>query len=124
MNGNRIVVKVGTSTLTYESGRLNIRRIEKLVEVLCDLSNSGKEVVLVSSGAIGVGMGKLGMKKRPSLTREKQAVAAVGQCELMFIYDKMFGEYNHTVGQLLITRSDVENPERRANLINCFETVF
>ena len=87
MNGNRIVVKVGTSTLTYESGRLNIRRIETLVEVLCDLSNSGKEVVLVSSGAIGVGMGKLGMKKRPSLTREKQAVAAVGQCELMFIYD-------------------------------------
>ena len=100
----RVVVKVGTSTLTYENGKLNIRAIESLCKVLCDLQNAGKEVVLVSSGAIGVGVGKLGLRVRPSSTREKQAVAAVGQCELMFIYDKLFGEYNGTVAQVLLTR--------------------
>ncbi len=124
MNGNRIVIKVGTSTLTYESGRLNIRRIEQLVEVLCDLSNSGKEVVLVSSGAIGVGMGKLGLKKRPSLTREKQAVAAVGQCELMFIYDKMFGEYNHNIAQVLLTKYSIDTDFKRHYAVNTLETLI
>ena len=120
----RIVVKVGTSSLTYHTGKLNIRRIRKLAEVLSDLLNSGVQVTLVSSGAIGVGASKLGLLERPTDTPGRQAAATVGQCELMFMYDKMFGEYNHTVGQLLITRSDVENPERRENLINCFEKLF
>ena len=97
MKAKRIVVKVGTSTLTYDSGRLNIRRIDHLCKVLSDLQNSGREVILVSSGAIGVGVGKLGLKQRPKETRKKQAVAAVGQCELMFVYDKLFGEYNRRI---------------------------
>lgn len=120
----RIVVKVGTSTLTYESGRLNLRRVETLVKVLCDLQNSGKDVILVSSGAIGVGVGKLGLKKRPSETREKQAVAAVGQCELMFIYDKLFGEYNHRIAQVLLTKHDVETEQKRLNVINTMNTLL
>ena len=124
MDGKRIVVKVGTSTLTHESGRLNLRRIEQLVKVLCDLSNSGKEVVLVSSGAIGVGVGKLGLKKRPSLTREKQAVAAVGQCELMFIYDKMFGEYNHNIAQVLLTKYSIDTDFKRHYAVNTLETLI
>ena len=91
----RVVVKVGTSTLTYENGKVNIRNLELLCKVLSDLHNSGKQVILVSSGAIGVGMGKLKLKTRPKETRYKQALAAVGQCELMFLYDKFFGEYNN-----------------------------
>ena len=93
----RIVVKVGTSTLTYENGKINLRRMEVLCKVLSDLQNSGKEIILVTSGAIGVGVGKLGLAQRPQETERKQAVAAVGQCELMFMYDKLFGEYNRTV---------------------------
>lgn len=120
----RIVVKVGTSTLTYETGKTNIRRMMKLVSVLSDLLNSGIEVVLVTSGAIGVGVGKLGLKERPKDTPGRQAAATVGQCELMFMYDKLFGEYGHTVGQLLITRGDIDNDERRSNLINTFEQLF
>lgn len=120
----RIVVKVGTSTLTYETGKTNIRRMMKLVSVLSDLMNSGIEVVLVTSGAIGVGVGKLGLKERPKDTPGRQAAATVGQCELMFMYDKLFGEYGHTVGQLLITRGDIDNDERRLNLINTFEQLF
>ena len=120
----RIVVKVGTSSLTYQTGKLNIRRIRKLGEVLSDLLNSGVQVALVSSGAIGVGASKLGLAKRPTDTPGRQAAATVGQCELMFMYDKVFSEFGHTVGQLLITRSDVENTERRENLINCFEKLF
>ncbi|MCI1981850.1 MAG: glutamate 5-kinase, partial [Oscillospiraceae bacterium] len=89
----RIVVKVGTSTLTYENGKLNLRRVERLCKVLSDLQNSGREMILVTSGAIGVGVGKLGLPGRPQSTEQKQAAAAVGQCELMFIYDKFFGEY-------------------------------
>ena len=120
----RIVIKVGTSSLTYSTGKLNIRRIRKLGEVLSDLLNSGIQVALVSSGAIGVGASKLGLLQRPTDTPGRQAAATVGQCELMFMYDKVFSEFGHTVGQLLITRSDVENAERRANLINCFEKLF
>lgn len=123
-DAKRVVVKVGTSTLTYSNGKINIRRLKCLAEVLSDLQNSGKQVTLVSSGAIGVGAVKLGLKERPSDTPGRQAAATVGQCELMFMYDKLFGEYGHTVGQLLITRSDIENPERRENLINCFEQLF
>ena len=99
----RVVVKVGTSTLTYENGKLNLRRVESLCRVLSDLQNGGREIVLVTSGAIGVGMGKLGLHDRPSETEKKQALAAVGQCELMFIYDKFFGEYSRTVAQVLLT---------------------
>ena len=120
----RIVVKVGTSTLTYSTGKTNIRRMHKLVSVLSDIVNSGVEVALVTSGAIGVGVGKLGLKEKPADTAGKQAAATIGQCELMFMYDKLFGEYGHTVGQLLITKSDVENDERRENLINTFNKLF
>ena len=120
----RIVVKVGTSTLTYNTGKTNIRRMHKLVSVLSDIANSGVEVALVTSGAIGVGAGKLGLSEKPADTPGRQAAATIGQCELMFMYDKLFGEYGHTVGQLLITKSDVENDERRENLINTFNRLF
>jgi glutamate 5-kinase len=114
----RIVVKVGTSTLAYPGYRMNIRRVEKLVKVLSDIRNSGTEVLLVSSGAIAMGIGKLGMQKRPSDLAGKQACAAIGQCELMYIYDKYFSEYNHTVAQVLLTGDDLKNPDRRANFKN------
>lgn len=120
----RIVVKVGTSTLIHKNGKANLRSMSGLVSVLSGILNSGVEVVLVTSGAIGAGSGKLGLKERPRDTPGKQAAAAVGQCELMFLYDKLFSEYGHTVGQLLITKSDVENDERRENLINTFKRLF
>lgn len=123
-NVKRIVVKVGTSTLTYDTGKTNIRRMHKLVSVLSDIVNSGIEVALVTSGAIGVGVSRLGLKEKPQDTPGRQAAATVGQCELMFMYDKLFSEYGHTVGQLLITKSDVENDERRENLINAFGKLF
>lgn len=119
-----IVFKVGTSTLTYSNGKLNLRHIEELVRVLSDLSNSGERVCLVTSGAIGVGVGKLGLSERPKDTAGKQAAATVGQCELMFIYDKLFSEYGHKIGQLLITKKDIEDPERHKNLVNTFEKLF
>ncbi len=114
----RIVIKIGTSTLAHSTGRINIRRIEWLCKVMSDLKNSGHEIILVSSGAIGMGVGKLGLGGRPEDIASKQAAAAVGQCELMYVYDKLFAEYNHTVGQILITGSDIENNERRANFEN------
>ena len=123
-NAKRIVFKVGTSTLTYSNGKTNIRRMAKLVSILSDLHNEGREIVLVTSGAIGVGVGKLGLKERPKDTPGRQAAACIGQCELMFMYDKFFSEYSHTIGQLLITKSDVENDERRNNLINAFNTML
>lgn len=104
----RIVVKVGTSTLAHPTGRLNIQRMEKLCKVLSDLKNMGHEIILVSSGAIAMGFGKLNLSERPKDVPTKQACAAVGQCELMYIYDKLFTEYNHTVAQLLITAPDIE----------------
>ena len=104
----RIVVKVGTSTLAHPTGRLNIQRMEKLCKVLSDLKNMGHEIILVSSGAIAMGFGKLNLSERPKDVPTKQAFAAVGQCELMYIYDKLFTEYNHTVAQLLITAPDIE----------------
>lgn len=114
----RIVIKVGTSTLAYGTGMLNIRRVEELCRVMSDLKNAGNEVILISSGAIGMGVGKLGLKKRPTDIPSKQAAAAVGQCELMYTYDKLFGEYNHTVAQILLTKEDVENDTRRENFKN------
>ena len=112
---HRIVVKVGTSTLAYPNGRLNLRRIEKLVKVLADLKNSGKEILLVTSAAIGVGAGLLGLKERPHDTGGKQAAAAVGQCELMYTYDKLFSEYGHQTAQVLLTRDVIEDERRRHN---------
>ena len=123
-SAKRIVVKVGTSTLTHETGKINIRRMVKLCSVLADLHNSGMEVVLVTSGAIGVGVGKLGLKERPKDIPGRQAAATVGQCELMFMYDKHFGENGVKTGQLLITKSDIENTQRRENLENTFEKLF
>jgi glutamate 5-kinase len=114
----RIVVKLGTSTLAYTSGRLNIRRVEELCSVMSDLKNAGHEIVLVSSGAIGMGIGKLNLKERPTDIPTKQAAAAVGQCELMYVYDKLFAEYNHTVAQILITKADTTNEERSQNFHN------
>ena len=116
----RVVVKVGTSTLTYENGKLNLRRVESLCRVLSDLQNGGREIILVTSGAIGVGMGKLGLRERPSETEKKQALAAVGQCELMFIYDKFFGEYSRTVAQVLLTGDVVDHERSRKNVENTF----
>ena len=121
---DRIVIKVGTSTLTYATGKANIRRMQTLVRTLADLHNSGCEIVLVTSGAIGVGVGKLGLKSRPETTPERQAAACIGQCELMFMYDKHFGENGVKTGQLLITKSDIENDQRRENLENTFEKLF
>lgn len=116
-DNKRIVIKVGTSTLAHKTGKLNIRRVENLVKILADLSNSGKEIILVSSGAMGLGMGKLGLVKKPSDTPSKQALAAVGQCELMYMYDKLFGEYNIVVAQLLLTKYILLD-ERKANVEN------
>ncbi len=124
MENKRIVVKVGTSTLTYENGKLNYRTIESLCKVLSDLQNKGEQIMLVSSGAIGVGMGKTGLVKRPSETKKKQALAAIGQCELMFMYDKFFGEYNHSVAQILLTRYAVETEQKRQNIINTIDELL
>ena len=114
----RIVVKVGTSTLAHPTGRLNIRHVEELVKVLSDLKNAGHEVVLVSSGAIGMGVGKLNLPGKPSDMPTKQAAAAVGQCELMYTYDKLFAQYNHTVAQILLTGEDIDHEDRRQNFEN------
>lgn len=120
----RIVVKVGTSTLAHKTGQLNIRHIEKLCKVLSDIKNAGNEVILVSSGAIGMGMGKLQLRERPKTLPEKQAAAAVGQCELMYAYDKLFSEYHHTVGQILLTGADVRDEHRCQNFINTTERLL
>ena len=114
----RIVVKIGTSTLAHPTGHLNIRRVEELCKIISDIKNSGHEVIMVSSGAIGMGVGKLGLRSRPQDIPTKQAAAAVGQCELMYTYDKLFSEYNHTVAQLLITGDDVQNEDRHNNFSN------
>ena len=114
----RIVVKVGTSTLAHPTGLLNIRRVEQLCAVMSDLKNAGHQLILVSSGAIGMGVGKLSLSARPTDIPTKQAAAAVGQCELMYTYDKLFTEHNHTVAQLLVTGADLNHPERRDNFRN------
>ena len=114
----RAVVKIGTSTLTYANGCVNIRRIESLCKIVSDLMNAGHEMILVSSGAIGMGVGKLRLGARPKDIAGKQACAAVGQCELMYTYDKLFAEYNHTVAQLLLTAPDLACDDRRAKFEN------
>lgn len=117
----RLVVKVGTSTLAHETGKLNIKRTNALCGVLSDLKNAGHEVILVSSGAIGMGVGKLALKEKPTDIPTKQAAAAVGQCELMYTYDRTFTEYGHTVAQILLTGSDFSAPDRHENFNN---TIF
>ncbi len=114
----RIVVKIGTSTLAHPTGLLNIRRVESLCRVMSDLKNAGHELILVSSGAIGMGVGKLSLGTRPTDVPTKQAAAAVGQCELMYTYDKLFSEYNHTVAQILVTGEDIGHEDRRVNFHN------
>ena len=114
----RVVIKVGTSTLTHKNGNLNIRRVEEMCKVIADLKNAGNEIILVSSGAIGLGVGKLSLKEKPTDIPTKQAAAAIGQCELMYIYDQQFSRYNHTVAQILLTGEDFEDPVRHANFSN------
>ena len=123
-NARRIVVKIGTSTLTYPTGRLHIRRIEQIVRALSDLKNSGREIVLVTSGAIGVGAARLKLAERPRETRMKQAAAAIGQVELMYLYDKLFMSYGHTVAQILMTRILTDRDNTRQNLINTFDSLL
>jgi len=120
----RTVIKVGTSTLAHTGGRLNIRRVELLCKILSDLKNAGHQVVLVSSGAIGMGVGKLGLAGRPADMPGKQAAAAVGQCELMYVYDKLFSEYNHTVAQLLLTADDIKDPRRSIHVHDTLERLL
>ena len=120
----RIVIKIGTSTLAYEGGRMNIRRVEHLCKVISDIKNSGHKIILVSSGAIGMGVGKLSMSAYPDDIPSKQAAAAVGQCELMYVYDKLFTEYNHTVAQILLTGSDFSHQDRCKNFENTLEKLL
>ena len=114
----RVVIKIGTSTLAHPTGHLNIRRTEQLCKIISDIKNAGNQVILVSSGAIGMGIGKLGLLKRPDDIPTKQAAAAVGQCELMYTYDRIFSKYHHNVAQLLITGDDVEDDNRHTNFTN------
>ena len=114
----RIVIKVGTSTLAHSTGLLNIKRVEQMCKVISDLKNAGNEIVLVSSGAIGMGVGKLSLNGKPSDMSTKQAAAAIGQCELMYTYDKMFSEHNHTVAQILLTGAFVAIEDYGKNLNN------
>ena len=116
-----MVVKVGTSTLTHVTGRINIRHVEALCKVLSDIRNAGHELILVSSGAIGMGVGKMNLPKRPDDMPSKQAMAAIGQCELMYFYDRLFSEYSHVVAQILLTGEDLRDEKRRTNFIN---TIF
>ncbi len=123
-NAARIVVKIGTSTLTYDNGKVNIRKFDQIARVISDINNSGREVVLVSSGAGGVAMGKLGCSEKPKDMARKQAFAAVGQCELMYMYDKMFSDYNCTVAQVLLTKEDIDIPNRLTNTQNTFHALL
>ncbi len=123
-NAKRIVIKVGTSTLTHTSGRMNLIRMDRLSMTLSELINQGREVILVSSGAIGVGLGKMSIKKRPEGMGIKQALAAIGQCELMNIYSKMFSTYNQIVAQILLTKNDVDDRLKLKNIENTFENLL
>ena len=120
----RIVVKVGTSTLAHAGGRLNIRRVELMCKVLSDIKNAGHEVILVSSGAIGMGVGKLGLPGRPGDMPGKQAAAAVGQCELMYTYDRLFSQYSHVVAQILLTAEDIRHPLRSSHVHDSLERLL
>ena len=120
----RLVIKLGTSTLTHKTGLINIQQFEKLVKIIADIKNSGIEVVIVSSGAIGLGVGKLKLETKPTDMPTKMAVASIGQCELMSLYDEFFGEYNHIVAQILLTKDIVDDEIKKRNLINNFNKLF
>lgn len=120
----RVVIKVGTSTLTYKTGNINMRRVKKMVEVLSDLKNEGHDIILVSSGAVGVGVGCIGLQSRPTDMPTKQACAAVGQSKLMGFYQDEFGRFNHTVAQILATRDVFSNKIRRENIFNTMHTLL
>ena len=120
----RIVVKVGSSTLTHPQGGLHFQKIDQLAMALSDIKNSGKDVILVSSGAVSAGVAKLQMRHRPTLMKEKQAAASVGQSELMFIYDKFFSQYGQTIAQLLLTKTITHNETLRMNAVNTLETLL
>ena len=119
-DAHTVVLKVGTSTLTHSTGMLNLRRIEELVRNICDLQNSGRRMILVSSGAVSAGLAKIGFVKRPDKLEEKQAAAAVGQSELMNLYDGLFSKYGHKIAQMLLTRDAVEHPIMRRNAEGTF----
>ncbi len=123
-NSKRIVVKIGTSSITYKNGKLNLRQIERLTEILTDLSNSGKEIILVTSGAIGAGMGKLGLSNKPKTLEMKQATAAIGQAYLMQIYQNFFGKYNQVCAQMLLTKDVLEKGVKRDNVVRTFDELF
>ena len=123
-NAKTVVVKVGTSTLTHQNFRMNLYRIEALTRTLSDLKNTGKNIVLVTSGAIGAGIAKTGMDHRPEKIEDKQALAAIGQSELMRIYEHFFSMFGHTVAQILVTRDIMENPKARKNAENTFATLL
>ena len=123
-SAQRIVIKIGSSTLTHQTGRLNLRRIEALVKIVSDFKNAGKQVILVSSGAVSAGLARLGLDHRPRTPEEKQAVAAVGQSDLMAMYERFFSVFGHTVGQILMTRDVVDDPVRRAAIENTFESLL
>lgn len=120
----RIVIKLGTSTLAHKTGKLNIRRMTNLVRVISDIHNSGKEIILVSSGAVGLGAGKIGLPEKPKDTQTKQAVAAIGQCELMHVYDDMFEKYSVTVAQILLTKTIIANADHSKNFENTIEKLI
>ncbi len=120
----RVIIKLGTSTLAHKTGKLNIRRMTNLVRVISDLHNSGREIIMVSSGALGLGVGKVGLAQKPEDTPTKQAVAAVGQCELMHIYDDMFEKYSVTVAQILLTKAIINNPDHCRNFKNTIERLI
>ncbi len=123
-DAQRIVVKVGTSLLTHENGKMNLTRMDRLALSISELMNENREVILVSSGAIGVGMGKFNFHRRPRAMGMKQALAAVGQCELMNIYSRLFGAYNHMVAQILLTKTDVDDEIKRQNVMNTFQSLM
>ncbi len=120
----RIVIKVGTSTITFDNGRMNLRNIDRLARAISNLMNGGKQVILVTSGAIGVGVGCLDLDRKPTEMRDKQAIAAVGQCELMNVYSRCFAEYSHVVGQILLTKDDLEETHTRTNISNTMEALL
>ena len=124
MDFKRIVIKVGSSTLTYENGKPNLRRIEQLCRVVSDLKNRGIEVIIVSSGAVAVGVNRLRLSERPSDMKGKQAAAAVGQCDLMSIYDRNFSEYGHVSAQILLNRDVIDHEDRKSNVINTFRALL
>ena len=120
----RIVVKVGTSTITHDTGKTNLKIIEQLCRVISDLWNSGKEVILVTSGAVGAGLGRAGLSERPQDNATRQAMAALGQCELMSLYSRFFGSYGRSCAQVLLSAEDVENDARKENLVNCLSALL